>query len=82
MTDTVKEFMFWAEMQVSLEHETKLKMKSQSAISLKKSLPIFFQGQEVEDDGSDGVRKRFTSSILFENLIKFNSSKKTVEVFV
>ena len=23
MTDTVKEFMFWAEMQVSLEHETK-----------------------------------------------------------
>ena len=58
------------------------KMKIQSAISLKKSLPIFFQGQEVEDDGSDGVRKRFTSSILFENLIKFNSSKKTVEVFV
>ena len=36
----------------------------------------------MEDDGSDGVRKRFTSSILFENLIKFHSSKKTVEVFV
>ena len=36
MTDTVKEFMFWAEMQVSLEHKTKLKIKSQSAISLKR----------------------------------------------
>ena len=88
MTDTVKEFMFWAEMQVSLEPGAWNKMKNEKPICnfIKKRffqyLYNFFQGQEVEDDGSDGVRKRFTSSILFENLIKFNRSKKTVEVFV